>query len=143
MSFMDKVKNVFGIPNEEDYYDEPIGANGEEDDYYDEQPKKNKVVNLNSANLAQLQVVFKKPEKFEDVSAIADCLKEKNTVVLNLEIVSRDVARRLIDFLSGVAYANGGQINRVSNGTFIVTPCNVEVSGEFPDELVDTSEICY
>ncbi|HQD72527.1 MAG TPA: cell division protein SepF, partial [Clostridiales bacterium] len=59
----------------------------------------------------------------------------KRTVVLNLESASRDVARRLVDFLSGVAYANGGQLKRIANSTFIITPYNVDVMGDLLDEL--------
>ena len=95
--------------------------------------ERGKVVNIQAT--AQLQVVLAKPEKFEEVRGIADNLNEKRTVVLNLESVSKDVARRLIDFLTGVAYANNGQIKRVANSTFIITPYNVNVSGDLIDEL--------
>ncbi|MFR0974504.1 MAG: cell division protein SepF [Acutalibacteraceae bacterium] len=93
----------------------------------------NKVVNINTT--AQLQVVLAKPESFEEAKAVADNLNEKRTVVLNLESANRDVARRLVDFLSGVAYANGGQFKRVANSTFIITPYNVDVMGDLLDEL--------
>ena len=95
--------------------------------------KQNKVVNIHTT--AQLQVVLAKPERFDDASAIADHLNEKRTVVLNLESANRDIARRLIDFLSGVAYANAGQIKRVANSTFIITPYNVDVMGDLLDEI--------
>lgn len=87
---------------------------------------------------AMLQVVLVKPDKFEDARAIADHLNEKRTVVLNLEAASKDVARRLIDLLNGVAYANGGQLKKVSTNTFIITPYNVNVSGDLLDELEST-----
>lgn len=92
-----------------------------------------KVVNIHTT--AQLQVVLVKPEKFEEAAAIGDNLNEKRTVVLNLESTNRDVARRLLDFLSGVAYANNGQIKRVANSTYIITPYNVDVMGDLIDEL--------
>ena len=76
-----------------------------------------------------------KPEHFEDASAVADHLNAKRTVVLNLESTSKDIARRLIDFLSGVAYANNGQIKRVAASTFIITPYNVDIMGDLLDEL--------
>ena len=85
----------------------------------------------------QLQVVLVKPEKFEDASGIADHLLAKRTVVLNLESTNREIARRLVDFLSGVAYANGGQIKKVANSTYIITPYNVGVMG---DSLLDELE---
>ena len=93
----------------------------------------NKVVNINATT--QLQVVLVKPERFEDASTIADQLNAKHTVVLNLESTSKEVSRRLIDFLSGVAYANNGQIKRVATSTFIITPYNVDLMGDLIDEL--------
>ena len=87
---------------------------------------------------AMLQVVLVKPNNFEDARAIADHLDEKRTVVLNLEAASKDVARRLIDLLNGVAYANGGQLKKVSTNTYIITPYNVNVSGDLLDELEST-----
>ena len=95
--------------------------------------KKNKVVNIHATT--QLKVVLVKPERFEDASTIADHLNNKRTVVLNLESTNKEVSRRLVDFLSGVAYANNGQIKRVANSTFIITPYNVDIMGDLLDEL--------
>ena len=95
--------------------------------------KGNKVVNIHAT--AQLQVVLVKPERFDDASTIADHLNAKRTVVLNLESSNKDVARRILDFLSGVAYANDGQITKVANCTFIITPYNVGFMGDLLDEL--------
>ena len=93
----------------------------------------NKVLNINAT--AQLQVVLVKPERFDDASAVADHLNAKRTVVLNLESANKDVSRRILDFLSGVAYANNGQIKKVANCTFIITPYNVGIMGDLLDEL--------
>lgn len=95
----------------------------------------NKVVNIHAT--AQLQVVLFKPERFgEDTREIADELIKMHTVVLNLENTSKDVSRRIIDFLSGVAYANSGQIKRVATSTYIITPYNVGLAGaDLLDEL--------
>lgn len=95
--------------------------------------KGNKVLNIHAT--AQLQVVLVKPERFDDASAVADHLNAKRTVVLNLESANKDVARRILDFLSGVAYANDGQIKKVANCTFIITPYNVGLMGDLLDEL--------
>ncbi len=146
MSFLDKVKNMVNV-SEDDYYDElesdDFQAEAQQDDY--EEPRRqshrareskgtpDNVVNIHTT--AQLQVVLAKPESFEEARAVADNLNEKRTVVLNLESANRDVARRLVDFLSGVAYANGGQFKRVANSTFIITPYNVNVMGDLLDEL--------
>ena len=145
-NFMDKIKTITGFEPEDpdDLYEDEY----EEDDVADyvppvrpapvaaaapAQPRRDNVVGMPSKTT--LQVVLAKPERFDDASAIADHLNEKRTVVLNLESANRDVARRLIDFLSGVAYANAGQLKRVANSTFIITPYNVAVTGDLLDEL--------
>ncbi len=141
MGLMDKFKNFMGIPEDEYYDDEyeeedeaPAPTQREESfsSYSDPIKRNNKVVNIHATT--QLQVVLVKPERFEDASSIADHLNAKRTVVLNLESANKDVARRLIDFLSGVAYANDGQIKKVANSTYIITPYNVGIMG---DDLLD------
>lgn len=95
-----------------------------------------KVVNIHATT--QLQVVLFKPERFgEETRAVADELLKMHTVVLNLENTNKDVCRRIIDFLSGVAYANGGKIKRVATSTFIITPYNVDLTG---DDVLDELE---
>ena len=95
--------------------------------------RRNKVVNIHATT--QLKVVLVKPERFEDASEIADNLKDKRTVVLNLESTNKDVARRLIDFLSGVAYAGEGKIKKVAANTYLITPYSVDIEGDLIDEL--------
>ena len=73
----------------------------------------------------------------EETRGIADELNNKHTVILNLENTQKEEARRILDFLSGVAYANDGKIKRVSTSTFIITPYNVDLSG---DEVLDELE---
>ena len=90
--------------------------------------RRNKVVNINATT--QLKVVLVKPERFENASEIADHLKEKRTVVINLESTNKDIARRLIDFLSGVAYAGEGKIKKVAANTYIITPYHVDIMGD-------------
>jgi cell division inhibitor SepF len=90
-----------------------------------------------------MQVVLVKPDRFEDVSSIADHLNDKKTVVLNLEACERDVSRRIIDFLSGVAYANHGNIRKVAVCTFIIVPYDVDVMGEVALEDFDESRMYF
>ena len=158
MGMMDKFRSFMGMPDDYDD-DDDYGIDEADSDYISNRkrsskenrekepvmdnpyvddidlPKKsgNKVVNI--AATTQLSVVLVKPERFEDASGIADHLNAKRTVVLNLESTSKDISRRLVDFLSGVAYANEGQIKRVANSTFIITPYNVEFEGDLIDEL--------
>ena len=151
MSLMDELRRLARpYEDEEDYeedfeLEEPFvetkeerktrGRKREEDDmerdYAD--TSRDKVVNINTST--QLQVVLVKPEKFQDASAIADHLRDKRTVVLNLESANKDVARRMVDFLSGAAYAQEGKIKKVAVATYIITPYNVDIIGDLIDEL--------
>ncbi len=142
MGISDKLKSVFGI-DDEDLDDELMEEEEEEEVVPAENTfkadftqninttvstvKKEKSVSLSS--IPRLQVVLVKPERFEEASDIADSLNAKKTVVLNLESASKEVARRLVDFLSGVAYANQGNVQKIANSTFLITPYNVDISG--------------
>ena len=131
MSLLDSIKK--GLMGEGDEYEDQyiddgpqmvnnnsgvgIGMDEETEEPAEGTSKKNKVVNIHATT--QLKVV----------------LVNKRTVVLNLESTNKEVSRRLVDFLSGVAYANNGQIKRVANSTFIITPYNVDIMGDLLDEL--------
>ena len=144
MGLFDKIKGFIGDPEEEDDLDmemddemDFVSKNEDSTEAFsastDTTKRNNKVVNIHAT--AQLQVVLVKPERFDDASTVADHLNAKRTVVLNLESANKDVARRILDFLSGVAYANDGQIKKVANRTFIITPYNVGIMGDLLDEL--------
>ena len=136
MSLMENLKKSLGIGEEDDYdYDENDDSNEKlfSRDSADENKARPAEKGRNATT--QLQVVLVKPERFEDAGAIADHLNNKRTVVLNLESTNKEVSRRLVDFLSGVAYANNGQMKRVANSTFIITPLNVDIMGDLLDEL--------
>lgn len=79
---------------------------------------------------AALELKVVKPERYETVPQIADHLLNRRTVVLNLEATNKETARRMIDFLSGVAYAIDGRLSKVAVNTYIITPANISVSGE-------------
>ena len=144
MGLFDKIKGFIGDPEEEDDLDmemddemDFVSKNEDSTEAFsastDTTKRNNKVVNIHAT--AQLQVVLVKPERFDDASTVADHLNAKRTVVLNLEGTNKEVSRRLVDFLSGVAYANNGQMKRVANSTFIITPYNVDIMGDLLDEL--------
>ena len=142
MGLMDELKKIIHPYDDEDYdyeddFEEPVKESSRSlfDDRKDDrredrrsEDRHNKVVNIHATT--QLKVVLVKPERFENASEIADHLKEKRTVVLNLESTNKDVARRLIDFLSGVAYAGEGKIKKVAANTYIITPYSVDIMGD-------------
>ena len=150
MGLMDELKKIIHPYDDEDYdYEDDFEEPAKEsrslfDDRKEErreerredrrsEDRHNKVVNIHATT--QLKGVLVKPERFENASEIADHLKEKRTVVLNLESTNKDVARRLIDFLSGVAYAGEGKIKKVAANTYIITPYSVDIMGDLIDEL--------
>ena len=96
-------------------------------------PSDSKVVNINTTT--QMQVVLVKPDRFDNVSEIAEHLRSRHAVVLNLEATNKDIARRLVDFLSGCAYALDGKIKKIAISTYIITPYNVDIVGDLIDEL--------
>ena len=96
--------------------------------------REGKVVNLGPAG-GQSQVVLVKPERFETAAEIADQLRAKRPVLINLETTPKDVTRRLVDFLSGVAYALDGKVKKIAANTYIITPSNVDLVGDLMDEL--------
>ena len=103
--------------------------------------RKGNVVNINAT--AQLAVVLVKPDRFDSVSEVADHLRDKKAVVLNLESTNKDVARRLVDFLSGCAYALDGKIKKVAISTYIITPYNVDIVGDLVEELENNSSMYF
>jgi len=151
MGFLDEIKRLAHPYDEEEEFEDfpakatekiPVETKSAERrergraSYFDERTRENdrdKVVNIHATT--QLQVVLVKPERFENAAEIADHLRDKRTVVLNLEQTNKDIARRLIDFLSGVAYAQEGKIKKVAVSTYIITPYNVDIMGDLIDEL--------
>ena len=137
MSLKDEFRKFIHPYDEEDepeeYQEEERPERPRRDEERRSDDRRSKVVNIHATT--QLKVVLVKPERFENASEIADHLKEKRTVVLNLESTNKDVARRLIDFLSGVAYATSGNVKRVAAKTYIVTPYSVDLMGDLIDGL--------
>lgn len=142
MGLFDNIKSIFNIPEEDEFDEELEQAEQEETKrsiQYTEQPSrkaeaspriiggKSKTVSFNPA---QMQVVLVKPERYEDVTSIADHLNDRKTVVLNLESADRELSRRIVDFLSGATYANHGNMRKVSKGTFLIVPNGVDMMGE-------------
>lgn len=141
MSIVNKMLNLIGFETADDYEDELLDSSefsnstsfeADESETLDS-GKRNKVVKIHTT--AQLKLVVMQPESFEDARDIANHLKSKKPVVMNLESVERDVARRIVDFLSGAVYALDGNIQKVSNGIFLIAPYNVGIMGDFKDEL--------
>lgn len=138
--FIDKVKFFMGLdeypedelPVEEKKQSHPAVMAQDPEDYGRNQSynitTKNKVVNIHSN--AQMKVVIHQPNEFDETAAIVDNLKNRKPVIINLESLDPDLARKIFDFCSGALYALDGQIQKVSKGIFILAPSNVDISGD-------------
>ena len=137
---MSKVWNLFGMDQaEEDDVDE-------EDVYdydYEEEPveEKKSFIKRNSKVVAMPQsqsvrMVISQPTSFEQSEEICGFLKEKKSLIVNLEYVNKDVARRIIDFISGGVYSLDAHIQKVSNSIFLIAPMNYEITNEMAREEI-------
>ncbi len=133
MSFKEKFEKIF-YGSEASEYANDIEEN--EDDFYGSEPaedvqeKPSRVSNVSVSTGASIEMKVVKPDSIEAVGPIADQLLDRKTILLNLEDTNKETARRLIDFLHGVAYAIGGNLKKVANCTYVITPSNVDISGE-------------
>ena len=135
-ALMNKVWDLFGMDSQaEEEYDEDVYEYEEEDEEVENNRffgRKNKVVAMPQANA--IKMVISQPTTFEQSDEICSFLKEKKSVIVNLEYVNKDVARRIVDFISGGVYALDGYIQKVSNSIFLVAPSNYEITNEMARE---------
>ena len=130
---IDKVKIFMGFDAFEDDEIEEEYLVEEEDEIPIVSARKNKVVNIHTTT--QMKVVLYEPGNFEEAPSIVDDLKNRKPVIINLETVNPELARKFFDFLSGAIYALDGNIQKVSSGIFILAPNNVDISGNIKEEL--------
>jgi len=144
-TFMNKLYGIFGNNKEEEEFedDDRISMN----DYYDEEEdddeqeekgffgsRKSKVVSINQVQ--QVKMIISKPTSFEQTEDICECLKQKKSIIVNLEYVNKDVARRIVDFMSGAVQALDGHIEKVSNSIFLFAPMNYDITSEATKEEI-------
>lgn len=143
-AIMNKVWNLFGMDaerDEEEEFENDVDYGYEEE--FDEEEnegkglfaglgRKNKVVAMPQTQAVRM--VISQPTTFEQSEEICACLKEKKSVIVNLEYVNKDVARRIVDFISGGVFALNGHIQKVSNSIFLVAPMNYEISSDMARE---------
>lgn len=112
-------------------YDKEIEEEPEEKSFF---ARKNKVVSMPTPQ--QVRMVITQPTSFEQSEEICNYLKEKKSVIVNLEYVNKDVARRIVDFISGAVHALDGHIQKVSNAIFLVAPVNYEIASDLAREEI-------
>ena len=143
-AIMNKVWDFLGVDtaeeemeNENIYensYDEDIEQEMEESENKSFFGRKNKIVNM--PQVQQVRMVITQPTTFEQSEEICNYLKERKSVIVNLEYVNKDVARRIVDFISGAVHALDGHIQKISNSIFLVAPINYDIANEIAREEI-------
>lgn len=141
--FMNKMWNLLGVENEDEFDYDADYESTSATSYTEEKEnvtnsitpvsnKKNKVVGM--PGMQQVKVIISQPSTFEQSEEICEHLKEKKSIIVNLEYVNKDVARRIVDFISGAVYGLDGNIQKISNSIFLVAPFNYEITNEVMKE---------
>lgn len=144
MGALNKVLDFFGMDsgaeeaeeNENDVYGYDYNEEVEEPEVESKRGifNRNKVVNM--PQVQPIRMVISQPTTFEQSEEICNYLKEKKSIIVNLEYVNKDIARRIIDFISGSVHALDGHIQKVSNAIFLVAPINYEIANEMAREEI-------
>ena len=141
-AIMNKVWDLFGVDSQADAEDEneyefeEYEQEGEETEQRGLFGKRNNNKVVNMPQLQQIKMVISQPTSFEQSESICDLLKEKKSVIVNLEYVNKDVARRIIDVISGAVHALDGHIQKVSNSIFLIAPYNYDITNEMAREEI-------
>ena len=140
-ALMNKVWDLFGMDSadQEEYEDENIYDYGNNEEEEEDNKKlfgrkNNKIVSMPQTQSQAIKMVISQPTTFEQSDEICAFLKERKSIIVNLEYVNKDVARRIVDFISGGVYALDGYIQKVSNSIFLVAPSNYEITNEMARE---------
>lgn len=142
-AIMNKVLDLFGVDTaaEDEYEEEGYEEEIEQEEEPEAEENKNfwnrrsnKVVNMPQTN--QIKMVISQPTTFEQSEAICNLLKEKKSVIVNLEYVNKDIARRIVDVISGAVHALDGHIQKVSNSIFLIAPYNYDITNEMAREEI-------
>ena len=149
-AIMEKVWGLFGLDSAEDAEDEEVDNYDEEEieeeDGEQEEKKswirRNKVVNM--PQVQQVKMVISQPTTFEQAANICDLLKQKRSIVVNLEYVNKDVARRIIDVVSGAVHALDGHMQKISNSIVLIAPFNYDIENEMArDEIKNKLSVSW
>ena len=148
-AIMEKVWGLFGMDPAEDKEEEIEDYEGEEEENEEDAEERrlfgrrnNKVVNM--PQVQQVKMVISQPTTFDQAASICDLLKEKKSVIVNLEYVNKDVARRIIDVVSGAVHALDGHMQKISNSIVLIAPFNYDIENEMArDEIKNKLSVSW
>ncbi|KJS84711.1 MAG: hypothetical protein JM58_10340 [Peptococcaceae bacterium BICA1-8] len=140
MKMVDKFLDIMGFIDREEEYEESEDQN-RESPYSDENKRrKGQLVAIHNHAKDNLKVVVIEPEDFNEAQGIADNLKNRKAVIINLENAEYELGKRLIDFVGGTVYAIGGSMQKIGHGIILVVPPNVDIGGEYKETSPDNQE---
>ena len=150
-AIMEKVWGLFGMNPEEDKEEEIENYDIEEEEETEEEPeerrlfgRKNNSKVVNMPQVQQVKMVISQPTNFEQAANICDLLKQKKSVIVNLEYVNKDVARRIIDVISGAVHALDGHMQKISNSIVLIAPFNYDIENEMArDEIKNKLSVSW
>ena len=140
-AIVNKVLDFLGVEtNDQEDYEEELNEYGNEEEneqveekgFFNSFSKRGKVVNM--PQVQQVKMVITQPTSFEQSEEICGYLKEKKSVIINLEYVNKDIARRIIDFIAGAVKALDGHMQKISNAIFLVAPVNYDIASDLARE---------
>jgi len=138
MSIKNKIKSFFTMEDEYEYIEEEIEQPEEPEIMH--KTKKDKVVSLTALQQSNAKVVLCEPRSFNEAQDIADNIINRRAVVINLQMMDSEKAKRIVDFLSGTVYALNGDIQRLGPKTFLCTPDNMDVSGSISEAFAEEGQ---
>ena len=151
-AIMEKVWGLFGMDPAEDRDDEEVENYDaeEENEIEDEEQEERKIWGRRNSKVVsmpqtqQVKMVISQPTTFEQAASICDLLKEKKSVIVNLEYVNKDVARRIIDVVSGAVHALDGHMQKISNSIVLIAPFNYDIENEMErDEIKNKLSVSW
>ena len=150
-AIMEKVWGLFGMNPEEDKEEEIENYDIEEEEETEEEPeerrlfgRKNNSKVVNMPQVQQVKMVISQPTNFEQAANICDLLKQKKSVIVNLEYVNKDVARRIIDVISGAVHALDGHMQKISNSIVLIAPFNYDIENDMArDEIKNKLSVSW
>ena len=141
--FMDRVMSMMGFEDEiteEEIIDEEV----EKEPERAEEPRQRRGAQVFSIHSQkQMKVVIMEPKSFDEAQSIADQLKNRRPVIVNLEAAEKSLAKRIVDFVSGTTYALNGSMQKVGNGIFLFVPNNVDIAGEAKEDFLNEKGLLW
>ncbi|MDK2823283.1 MAG: cell division inhibitor SepF [Clostridia bacterium] len=141
MKMVDKFLDIMGFLEKEDEYEEEAEGLYNEPQFFEENKRrKGQLVAIHNHTRDNVKVVVIEPQNFDEAQLIADNLKNKKAVIINLENAEYELGKRLIDFVGGTAYAIGGTMQKIGQGIILVVPPNIDIGGELKEKYSDQQE---